>query len=54
MNEAVGLFILFTALAFGVIALCGFELCFKEKAIFFIGIETFFALLIIGVYLLMG
>lgn len=54
MNEAIGLFILYTAIAFGVIALFGFEFCFKDKVIFFIGIETFLGLLIIGVYILIG
>lgn len=53
MNESIGLFVLYSAIAFGVIALFGFEFCFKEKIIFFIGIETFLALLIIGVCILM-
>ena len=48
MITGVRLFILCTAIVFGAISLFGFEFCFKEKVIFFIGIETFLALLIIG------
>lgn len=53
MNEAIGLFVLYSAIAFGVAALFGFEFCFKDKVIFFIGIETFLALLIIGAVIYM-
>lgn len=48
MITGVRLFILCTAIVFGAIALFGFEFCFKEKVIFFIGFEIFLSLLIIG------
>lgn len=54
MIEGVGLFILYTTIVFGVIAMFGFDLCFKEKAKLFAGFEIFLALLIIGVYILVG
>lgn len=52
MSECVGLFILYTAIVFGVIAIFGFDLCFKEKVKLFVGFEIFLTLLIIGVYIL--
>lgn len=52
MSEGVGLFILYTAIVFGIIAMFGFDLCFEEKVKLFAGFEIFLALLIIGVYIL--
>mgnify|MGYP006331516591 CR=1 FL=1 len=50
MNEAIGLFVLYSAIAFGVAALFGFDLRFEEKVKLFIGFEIFLSLLIIGVW----
>ena len=50
MNEAIGLFVLYSAIVFGTISLFGFDLCFKEKVKLFIGFEIFLTLLIIGVW----
>lgn len=52
MSECVGLFIVFTTIVFGVIAVFGFDLCFKEKAKLFADFEIFLALLTVGVYIL--
>lgn len=54
MREIVGLFMVYTAIAFAIIAMFGFDLCFKEKAKLFASVEIFLALLIIGVYIFAG
>ena len=54
MRESVGLFIIYTAIAFAIIAVFGFDLCFKEKAKLFASVEIFVALLCIGAYILVG
>lgn len=52
MSICIGLFILCTAFTFGVIAMFGFDLCFKEKVKLFAGFEIFLTLLMIGAYIL--
>lgn len=52
MKEAIGLFLLFTAVMLGIVFLFGIELDLKEKAMIVISGEVFLALLICGVYLL--
>ena len=54
MRESVGLFIIYTAIAFAIIAVFGFDLCFNEKAKLFAGVEIFVALLCVGAYILVG
>lgn len=54
MIEGVGLFMLYTAIVFVVIAIFGVDLGLKEKAKIFAGFEIFLALLIISAYTLVG
>ena len=54
MRESVGLFILYTAIAFAIIEILGPYLCFKEKAKLFARVKIFVALLCIGAYIFVG
>lgn len=54
MIEGVGLFMLYTAIVFGVIAIFGVDLGFKEKAKIFAGFEISLVLFIIRAYILVG
>lgn len=52
MKEAIGLFLLFSAVLLGCIFLFGLDLDLKDKVKIVIGGEVFLALLVCGTYLL--
>lgn len=54
MKECLGYFLIYVAIAVGVIFLSGYELTWREKLGIFLGLTIFLGLVVAGSYLIAG
>nr|DAF70370.1 MAG TPA: hypothetical protein [Caudoviricetes sp.] len=54
MKECLGYFLIYVAIAVGVIFLSGYELTWREKLGIFLGLTVFVGLIVTGAYLISG